>query len=108
MDVRCLLVEYHISVFRSDGKNSKGKNMSTAIQQVNRDLADKLIDEARQNPGAFTGRFVGIANGKLIVVTDDLDELGSRLRQADPDSANRFWFELGRDYQEVHEIWEIS
>ena len=81
---------------------------TTPIQQLNRDLADKLVEEAKQNPSAFTGKFVGIANGKVVVVTDDLNELGRRLRQADPDPANGFWFEVGRNYNEVQEIWEVS
>jgi hypothetical protein len=80
---------------------------TNTIQQLNRDLADKLIEEAQRNPqspGAV--KFVGIVNGKVVVVTDDLDELGRRLRQAEPDPANHFWFEMGRDYSAVHEVWE--
>ncbi len=80
---------------------------SNSIQQLNRDLADKLVEDAKQDPSAFAGRFVGIVNGKVVVVTDDLNELGQRLRQADPDPASGFWFEVGRDYNEVHEIWHV-
>jgi len=81
--------------------------MSTTntIQQLNRDLADKLVEEAKQNPFRFAGKFVGIVNGKVVIVTDDLDELGRSLRHADSDPANGFWFEVGRDYKEEHEIW---
>jgi hypothetical protein len=79
----------------------------TAIQRLNRDLADKLIEEAKRNSSAFVGTFVGIVNGKVVVTTDGLDELSRRLRQADPDPASGFWFEVGRDYNEVHEIWEV-
>lgn len=78
----------------------------SAIQQRNRELADKLIGDTTQDPNA--GKFVGIANGKVVVQTDDLDELGRELERADPDPANTFWIELGRDYGEVHEIWELS
>ena len=78
------------------------------IQERNRELGEKVLEEARQNPQAYPGKFVGIANGKVVVVTDELDELGRCLRQADPDPANCFWFEVGRDYREVHEIWEAS
>ena len=80
---------------------------TTTIQQLNRDLADKLAEEAKQNPSAFMGKFVGIANGKVVFITNDLNELGRSLRQADPDPANTFWFEVGRDYKEVQEIWEV-
>jgi len=78
------------------------------IQQRNRELGDKVLEEAQQNPQAYPGKFVGIANDRIVVATDDLDELGRRLRQADPDPAKRFWLEVGRDYREVHEIWEAS
>jgi hypothetical protein len=80
----------------------------TPVQQLNHELADKLAIEADKTPAAFPGKFVGIANGQMVVVTDDLDELGRQLEQAEPDASRTFWFELGRDYSEVHEIWEAS
>lgn len=80
---------------------------TTNVQQLNRDLADKLCDEAKRDPKSpYHGKFVGIANGKVVVVTDNLSELGRCLRQSDPNPANTFWFEVDRDYNEVHEIWE--
>jgi hypothetical protein len=81
---------------------------TNSIMELNRDLANKLLEEAKQNPSAFAGKFVGIANGQVVVVTNDLDEMGSRLRQAEPDPARRYFIELGRDYSEVHEIWEVT
>ena len=72
------------------------------VQQLNRDLADKILIDAERNPHAYPGKFVGIVNGQMVVVTDDLDELGRRLRQTDPDPTHQFWLELGRDYREVH------
>jgi hypothetical protein len=87
---------------------TSGSRGLSAVEKLNRDLGDKVIAEARQKPHAYPGKFVGIANGKVVVVTDDLDELGRRLEQADSDSARTFWIELGRDYTQVHEIWRIS
>ena len=55
---------------------------TNSIQQLNCELANKLIEKAKQNPSALAGKFVGIANGQVIVVTDDLDELGRQLEQA--------------------------
>ena len=81
---------------------------TNAVQQLNRELANKLIEEAKQNTSAFAGRFVGIANGKVVVVTDDLDELVRRLDEAEPDSTRTFWVEIGRDYSKVIEIWEMT
>jgi hypothetical protein len=80
----------------------------TPTQKLNRELADKLAEEAKQNPQSpYAGKFIGIANGQVVIVTDDLNELGARLRQADTDPANCFWFEGGFDYTQVQEIWEI-
>lgn len=79
----------------------------TTIQQINRDLADKLIAEAKQNPHvSHAGKKVGIANGRVVVVSDDWDEVGRQLRQAESDPAKRYCVEIGADYDGVHEIWE--
>ena len=55
---------------------------TNSIQQLNCELANKPIEKAKQNPSALAGKFVGIANGKVVVVSDDLDELGRQLEQA--------------------------
>ena len=80
---------------------------TTTIQQLNRDLGDKVLAEAQQNPQAYPGRYVGIANGQVVVVTDDLSELVRRLKEVEPDPAKTFGVEIGRDYKKVYEIWEV-
>jgi hypothetical protein len=81
---------------------------TNSIQQLNRQLADKLNEDANQNPQSpYAGKKVGIANGQVIVVSDDWDEVGRELRQAEPDGAKRFCIEIGADYGGVHEIWGI-
>ncbi len=80
----------------------------TPIQQLNRELADKVLDDAKRDPQAYPARYVGIANGKVVAATDHLDELVRSLRAAEPDPANTFWVEIGRDYSMVCEIWEVS
>lgn len=83
--------------------------MSATIQELNRDLARRINAEARSNPQSpYVNKFVGIANGQVIVVTDDLDELARRLRQAEPDPSRTFGVEASRDYTEVHEIWGVN
>ena len=54
------------------------------------------------------GKKVGIANGKVVVVSDDWDDLAERLRQAEPDVRKRYCIEIGRDYSGVHEIWGVN
>lgn len=80
---------------------------STQVQQLNRELAQKLLDEERASPhSAYAGKFVGIANGQVVVVADDWDELARCLHQVEPDAAKTFALEAGRDYSVVQEIWE--
>jgi len=79
-----------------------------SIQEINRVLAQQINAEARSNPQSpYANKFVGIANGKVVVVTDDLNELGRRLRQVEPDPTKTFGIEASRDYEEVQEIWRL-
>jgi hypothetical protein len=79
-----------------------------AVQQRNRELADEINAEARSNPQSpYANKFVGIANGQVVVVADDLGEMIRRLRQIEPDPSMTFGVEASRDYDEVIEIWEL-
>jgi hypothetical protein len=79
---------------------------SAVIQERNRELARAINEEARTNPGSsYVGKFVGIANGQVVAVADDLDELIRCLRQAEPDSQKTLCLEAGIDYSEVQDIW---
>ncbi len=79
------------------------------IQNLNRELAAKLCDDAEKDPQSiYAGKKVGIANGQIVVIADDWDEVGHRLRNAEPDAAKRYCIEIGADYGGIHEIWEAS
>ena len=76
------------------------------VQELNRELADKLAKEGLNNPQSpYFGKFLGIANGQVVVVADDWDEVFRRLRQVESDPSKTFGVEVGRDYDEVVEIW---
>jgi hypothetical protein len=78
----------------------------SAVQDLNRELARRLIEEARNNPQSpYAGKFVGIADGRVVAVADDWDELARRLRQAEPDPAKALCLEVGADYDAAQEIW---
>jgi hypothetical protein len=80
----------------------------TPIQQLNRDLADKMNEEALRNPQSpNAGKFAGIANGRLVVLADNWEEVARQLRHTESNPANCFCIELGRDYSEADEIWEV-
>ena len=76
------------------------------IRQVNEELARRINEETRANPDSpYRGKFVGLANGQVVAVTDNLDELVRRLEEIEPDPARTFGLEASRDYDEVHMIW---
>jgi hypothetical protein len=78
------------------------------VQDLNRELARQINEEARQNPQSpYAHKFVGIANGQVVVVADDPADMSRRLRQIEPDPRNCFGVEASRDYGKVEEIWGL-
>ena len=79
------------------------------VQQLNRELARKINEETLKNPQSpYADKYVGIANGQVVVVADDLDELVNGLQQAEPDPRKTLCVEASRDYDEVVEIWSLN
>ena len=76
------------------------------ILETNRELANKLYEEAQRNPQSlYAGKKVGIANGQVVVVADDWDEVDRGLDQAEPDPAKTFCIDMAQDYKTVQYIW---
>jgi hypothetical protein len=81
---------------------------SSNVQEINRQLAQQINEEARRDPHSpYANKFVGIANGQVVVIADDPDELGRRLRQIESDPKKCFCIEASRDYDVVEEIWGL-
>ena len=79
---------------------------ANTILERNRELASRINEEARRDPRSpYAHKFVGIANGQVVVVADDPDEMSRRLRQIEPDLSKCFGVEASRDYSAVDEIW---
>ncbi|MCI0380008.1 MAG: hypothetical protein L0215_20695 [Gemmataceae bacterium] len=84
-------------------------SVANAVQDRNRELARRINEEARSNPQSpYANKFVGIANGQVVVVAEDLDEMARRLRQVEPDPTKTFCVEASRDYDVVEEIWGLN
>jgi hypothetical protein len=84
--------------------------MSTvpSVEDVNRELGRQINEEALADPKSpYRGKFVGIANGQVVVVGDDLTETVEALRRVDPDSTRLYCLEAGRP-EEVMEVWETT
>lgn len=76
------------------------------VLEINRELARRINAEARSNPQSpYVNKFVGIANGQVVVVADSLKDMYERLRQIEPDNRKCFGVEASRDYSIVEEIW---
>jgi hypothetical protein len=83
-------------------------SIANTIQDLNRQLARRINEEARRDPQSpYANKFVGIANGQVVVVADELNELARRLRQVEPDPAKTVSVEASRDYSVVEEIWGL-
>jgi len=78
----------------------------TSIVSINERLAQQINREARQNPNSpYAHKFVGIANGQVVVVADTWREVAERLKQVEPDPAKRYAVDASADYDRVEEIW---
>jgi hypothetical protein len=81
---------------------------NNAVLDRNRALARQINEEARKNPQSpYANKFVGIANGQVVVVADNLDQMVRRLRQIEPDPMKTFGLNASEDPDEVHEIWSL-
>lgn len=82
---------------------------SGTILELNRQLAQKINEEARRDPDSpYAHKFVGIINGQVAVIADDEDEVARRLRELEPDNLKCFIVEASRDHSVIDEIWELK
>jgi len=83
-------------------------SIANTVQECNRELAERINEEALRNPQSpYANKFVGIANGQVVVVADNLDDMARRLRQIEPDPSKTFCVEASRDHSVVEEIWGL-
>jgi hypothetical protein len=76
------------------------------VREINEELANKINQEALRDPQSpYAHKFVGLANGQVVVVADGLQEMVDRLRQIEPDSDKTFGFEASEDTSEIVELW---
>lgn len=80
-----------------------------SIQTRNRELAASINAEARRDPASrYAGKYVGIANGQVVLVDADPEKVLSHLEQTEPDSDKCLCFEADLEYDQVQEIWGWS
>jgi hypothetical protein len=77
------------------------------MRQINSEVAERIQQEVRANPASpYAGKFVGIANGKVVTVGDSFEEGLRLLREAEPDNTRAYLLEVGADYSETEYVWE--
>ena len=75
------------------------------ILRVNRELARRINREALADPSSpYSGKFVGIANGSVVVVADCVNEAYDRLLRIEPNNRRCCLFEASADYSGVHHV----
>jgi hypothetical protein len=81
----------------------------SVIQQRNRELAQRINEDARSNPDSpYREKFVGLANGQVAAIADSLNEVVQRLEQVEAEPQRTFCIEAGLDYDAVQSVWGTS
>jgi hypothetical protein len=79
------------------------------IATANEQLVRQINQEGRRDPKSpYAGKFVGIANGQVVVVADSWREAAERLRQVESDPSKCRCIEASADYDRVEEIWRVA
>jgi hypothetical protein len=78
------------------------------VQEQDLELARSISREARTNPGSrYAGKYVGILNGKVIVIADSPEEGLRELRKIEPDPDKGLLVDTSLDHEAVHDIWGV-
>jgi hypothetical protein len=75
-----------------------------SIRAINERLARKIRREGKDPKSPYANRFVGIANGKVVVIADSLTELLRQLRKIEPDGSKCYGVDVAADYSRVEEV----
>jgi hypothetical protein len=99
--------KYYSSKLRPAIPGEKPVPNSPNMLEINSKLADEINAQALADPQSpYAGKFVGLANGQVVVVAKDLDEVCDALERIEPDPARTFIVEAGVDNSKVEYIWE--
>ena len=77
------------------------------MRKLNTEVAERINQEVKANPASpYAGKFIGIANGKVVTIGNSFAEGLRLLRQAEPDNTRAYLLEVGEDYSETEYIWK--
>ncbi len=76
------------------------------VRRQNRELADRIKEETSKDPHSpYADKCVGIVNGQVVAVTDDIDLLLSRLLEIESDPRRVCFVDPNYDPTRVEYIW---
>ncbi len=91
--------------------SGEAKTMMTPEEEREqvRALTRQIREEARNNPDSpYTGKFVGILHGQVIIVADTPDEVLKELVRLEPDPQHGFCVEVNANYDKPVIIWRSN
>jgi hypothetical protein len=81
-------------------------SMDVQPQDQDLELARSISREARADPSSpYACKYIGILNGKIVVVADSPEEGLQELRRIEPDRGKGLLVDTSVDHDAVHEIW---
>jgi hypothetical protein len=61
------------------------------VYKLNTELAEQIQGEIDRNPNSpYAGKWIGIAKGQVVIVSEDTDEIFARLAEIEPEPLLRF------------------
>lgn len=76
-----------------------------SIRSINERLARRIRREGKDDPRSpYANRFVGIANGKVVVVADSHSEMMKQLRTIEPDASKCYGVDVAADYEKTYDV----
>ena len=80
--------------------------MAASLPQQELETARKLGREARADPHSpYAGKYVGILDGKVVVVADSPEVGLEQLRRLEPDPDRGILVDTRVDFDAEHEVW---
>ena len=75
------------------------------VFRLNCELAQRINREALADLSSpYSGKFVGIVEGHVVVIADDLGAVHDRLVDLSPNNRRCCWIEASRDYSVVEYV----
>ena len=75
------------------------------VFRMNCELAQRINRETLADPSSpYAGKYVGIVNGEVVLVMDDVRAALCRLRELEPNNRRHCLIEASRDFSKVEYV----